>query len=694
MGKSIKIKQHSVEDCGAACLASIASFYGLEISITTLRAACGTDTGGSSIKGLLDGANSIGMKATALKAVEKYPSQLTHCEAPVILHLKKQSGWLHFIVLYKCNSKTATIMDPDDGYFRKVSLTELMEEWSGYLVKLEPTLQFEKGNKKENLRNIYLKLVNANKRELIPSIIGAFAYIIAGISTSLFLKLIIDTALPNKDINQITLYSILMIIIAILAIVTNYLRTLFTLQSSLKIDSTLTSSFIRKLLNLSPSFLKTRSSGELNSRINDINIVRNFISAELLIIILSISSLIVAIFILFTFYWKLALIAIAALPFYILLYWISHKVNRESNRKMIMASARWEEFNIETLSYVESIRYMNAENTFYKKAQDEYSKLLTNIYSNSKLFAIFNSLSETISKGLTITALIAGSMFVIGGELSLGEFVSFFTIISIFMSPITALIDSNDKISEAGIASERLFEILGVDSEEKSDSLDLDLTTFNKIEVKDLTLTYPGKLSILKNLSFDIVKGENLLIEGLSGSGKSSIASLLMKGTLPSSGSILIDGININSLSTYSWRQLISIVPQKVEIFNGTLLDNIAPNSSSPDLKYILELCKEIGLMNLINKTPEGLLGLTGERGCKLSGGEKQKIAIIRALYRKPQILILDEGASFLDKESVEKISKYLKYISTEKKITLVIISHGDKFTQLANKTLKITKCA
>lgn len=688
MSKNTKVKQQSREDCGAACLASVASYYGLEIPITTLRSLCGTNSDGSSIKGIIDGAASIGINAEAYKTNQKEKSQLKEISKPSILHLIQKNGWLHFVVLYKFNKNNAIIMDPADGYFRSIKIDELISQWSGYIITLKPNINFKKGNKKENLNKALFQLFKANTNELIPAAIGAIAYIIAGFATSLFLQQIIDKILPTKESSLLLIFTIIMVTVAILSIITEYCRQIFSVRGSINIDAALVTSYISKILRLSPSFLSTRSSGELHSRINDIHIVRNFISGQLLIIFISIVSLIVATTILLTFSWKLALIALCSIPFYIILYLISNKINKRINRENIIAAATFEEDIIETLAYSSTIRLMGAENLFTHKFFNKYSQLLKLIYKNNKYSILFSASSESITKGLSLFALIIGSYYVISGELSLGEFISFYTIIAFFSAPISSLIASNDQITESKIAAERVFEILSLDDENEEKCIDINFENYNSIEVQNIALTFPGRMPIFENISFQITPGENLAIIGESGSGKSSIAAILMKAMSQSSGTITIDGTSIAQISTIEWRNFISIVPQKVEIFNASILENLVPNTNEPDIKFLLGICKKIGLDDFIKKQPEGLLTKTGEKGCKLSGGEKQKIAIARALYRTPQILILDEAASFLDKKSEDKIFNYLQELN--KDTTYIIISHGDKFIDLAKKSIEI----
>ncbi len=689
MKKDIKVKQHDKTDCAAACLASVASFWGLNLPLTQIREACGTGKEGTTLKGIIDAAGKIGFSAKGFKSEEKRGVNLFQIPKPAILHLQRPDGWLHFVVLYEITPKRVTILDPDDGEIRKISIEELESQWSGYIVVLEPTPDFQKGEHRTNLFTQFKELIFMHRKELLPALYGSIVYILVGLSTSLFLQQIIDKVLPTKELSLLSLFAIIMALLMGLSLFIGYFRTILIIRAGIKIDGRLIMSYINHLLKLPLSFFNSRSIGELNSRIGDAYKIRSFLSGQLLVIFISIFSLLISFALLFTYYWKLALLVLLFVPLYILLYHISNKINKKNNKQIIESAAQFEASNIETLSSIMSVKYFGAQERFSRKTESRYSDMANKLYKGAKNIALFSISSDAISKTLTLTILIVGSLFVFDSSLTIGELVSFYSITSFFTSPLMTLVESNSSITEAQIAAKRLFEIMDLETEESLKTFKINSvnTKSRVLKVEELSFSYPGRGKLLENLSFSIEKGKITAIVGESGTGKSTIAALLMKGLTPESGNIRFGEVDIRQIPHEEWRKIISIVPQKVELFNGSIIENIAPGDEEPDIENIISVCHLVGADTIIEKLPDGLLGTIGEQGCNLSGGERQKIAFARALYRGAHLLILDEPTSYLDDESRDKMIRLIKSLALYE-IGIVLISHDKESIKIADNII------
>lgn len=693
MDSNIKVRQHDKQDCAAACIASIASYYGLKLPLITIREACGTDKDGTNIKGIIDASRKIGFSAKAFKSKEKEAENLIHIPKPVILHFQKEDGWLHFVVLYKMDAKYAVILDPGDGKTHKISIEEMKRQWSGYLVILSPSADFKKGDSGTNVFGRFYSLLKNNRKEIIPALSGSIVYIIIGLSTSLFFQQIIDKVLPGKDKSLLLFFSVSMLLLLILSLIIGYFRSLFLVRASLKMDAGLITGYLRHLLNLPVSFFGNRSSGELNSRIGDAYRIRSFLSGRLLVIFISIISLLCSFGLLFTYFWKMALLTLIFVPLYILLFALSEKINKKTNKQIIESSAKFQEMNIEAISSINTIRYFGGSDVFARKLEGYYVDMAQKMYKGGRNAALFSTTSDAITKSLLFIVLVCGSLFTFASEFSIGELVSFYSIAAFFSSPLISLVESTNQITEAQIAAQRLFEIMDLEEEGCSETLKVNLDSGKEIRFEEVGFSYPGRMELFRDLSFTLPRGKITLIKGENGSGKSTIAALLMRGYAPDSGAIKIGEINISQVEPSQWRRYISIVPQRAELFNGSILENIAPSDADPDLDKVLGICALTGLLPLLNSLPKGLLSRVGEGGRALSGGERQKVAFARALYIEPAVLILDEATASLDSASKEAITDLITDLKRNG-TTIIMISHDVQCTEIADHVIEINSNA
>lgn len=691
MKKEIKVRQHDRSDCAAACIASVCAYYGLRLPLMRIREACGTGPDGTTLQGIIDAFSSLGMDAAGLKAKEKRIGDLAGAAKPVIMHLEKKNGWLHYVVLYDMDSTTATVMDPEDGAMHKTGLSALEEEWSGYIIAASPSPMFRKGDHSTPVLARFRELMLYYKKEIGLVMAGSAAFIAATLSSSLFLQRIIDDVIPSGERSHLVAIGAAMLVLAALTWFISFMRSYLLVRVSLQIDCRLITSYFRKLFSLPLHFFDSMSSGELNSRVSDAYRIRSFITGRLLLMAVSIMTLAGATVILLTFDWKLTLITVGFIPLFILLYTLSDKVNRKINRSIIEENARFEQNNIEWLSSARAVKYFNAAGEASRKIEKQYFITASALYRGGTFTSAIASSSDMVSRLISTVSLLAGAFFVLHSELTVGELVSFFSFSTLFTSPIVMLIESNREITEARISAERIFDILGLDSEDSGEYIDFTPQAEDRIEARGLCFSFPGKMKLIEDLSFDILPGRINLIRGSNGSGKSTVASLLMKGYTPQKGRITVGGMDIMHIHPEKWREYISIVPQKPDIFDGTILDNIVMGDRDYDIRAVAAACALAGLAGTIESMPGGIMARTGEHACRLSGGERQKIAIARALYRRPKVLILDEAATHLDNDGRHRLLETVRTLR-ENRMTVILISHDDDAAELADNIIDINK--
>ena len=673
MNNSSKIKQRDITDCGAACLASIAAHYQLQMPVSRIRQYAGTDKRGTNVLGLIEAAEKLGFQAKGAKGAL---DSLTKIPLPAIAHVILNNGLHHFVVIFKVTKKDITFMDPADGQYHKKKRAEFEKDWSGVIVLILPDEGFAKGNETTSNTKRFWQLIMPHKGIMIQALVGAVVYTILGLSTSIYMQKLIDFVLPDGNIRLLNLLSIGMIVILIFQVFIGTFKTILGLQTGQQIDARLILGYYKHLLKLPQRFFDTMRVGEITSRINDAVKIRMFINDVALSMIVNVLIVGFSIALMFLYYWKLAVIMLCIVPIYIIIYWISNKVNKKWLRTLMENSAELETQLVESISTAGTIKRFGIEEYANTKTENKFYTLLNTIYKSGIKGLYLGTTADFATRLFTILILWAGAYFVINRELTPGELLSFYALIGYFTGPASSLIGANKSIQDALIAADRLFEIIDLEIE-SSDLNKVELTPelIDDIHFNNVHFRYGTRAMVFEGLNLTIKKGSSTGIIGESGSGKSTLLSLLQNLYPLKEGNITIGGLDLQHISNKSLRKAVSVVPQQIDLFAGTVIENIAIGDYEPNMQKMLELSKLLGISDFIEQLPSGYNSILGEQGVNLSGGQRQRIAIARALYRNPEILILDEATSNLDQLSESKVQATLEWFKSKGK-TIILIAH------------------
>lgn len=688
MRKKVRIQQRDITDCGAACLASIAMHYNLQLPVSRIRQYAGTDKQGTNVLGLIEAAERLGFQA---KGAKGQLDSLQKIPLPAIVHVVLKNGLHHYVVLYKVTRKHVTYMDPGDGAFHKETLAIFQEKWSGVIVLLLPDDGFVTGKQKISNRQRFWQLIKPHTAIMVQALVGALVYTILGLSTSIYMQKIIDFVLVEGNVRLLNLMSVAMIVVLIFQLIIGGYKTLFGLQTGQMIDARLILGYYKHLLKLPQRFFDTMRVGEIISRVNDAVKIREFINTVALNIVVNVLIVIFSIALMFLYYWKLAVIMLAIIPVYLLIYWVSNKVNMKWQRRLMEESAELESQLVESLNAVGTIKRFGSEQFANDKTESRFMHLLRTIYKTSVYSLYIGTGSEFFTRLFTIILLWAGSYFVINRELSPGELLSFYALIGYFTGPASSLIGANKSIQDALIAADRLFEIIDLEREATVENpIELRESLVGDIFFNNVSFRYGTRKAVFNGLTLTIQKGSSTAIVGDSGCGKSTLMSLLQHLYPVKEGSISIGGLDLRYISIQSLRKLVSVVPQNIDLFNGTVVENIAIGDADPDLQKILFLSKLTGIDEFIEELPSSYYSIISEQGNNLSGGQRQRVALARALYRNPEILILDEATSHLDPASEQKIQQAIQWFKEQGK-TVVLIAHRLTTVRLCDKIVVIS---
>ncbi|SDA79198.1 ATP-binding cassette, subfamily B [Algoriphagus alkaliphilus] len=669
---SIKTKQRDITDCGAACLASVAAFYKLELPVAKIRQMASTDQKGTNVLGLIEAATKMGFSA---KGVRGEFDALMDVPMPVIAHVIVKKVLHHYVVLYKVTDKQVEYMDPGDGQIHKVTPDAFKEMWTGVLVLLMPNEEFQALSQKVGTWTRFWFLVRPHRGVMIQSLLGAVIYTVLGLSTSIYVQKIIDHVFIGRNTNLLNLLSVAMIVLLVFQRVIGTFKTLFIIKVGQRIDARLILGYYKHLLSLPQRFFDTMRVGEIISRINDAVKIRAFINEVSISFLVNVFIIIFSFALMFTFYWKLALVMLLLIPFYSIIYWISNRLNKKAERRLMEESAELESQLVESITSAGTIKRFGAEDHANIKTEMRFIALLRTVY-RSGLNSIFSGTSsEAVSRLFTIILLWVGAGYVLQNEITPGELMSFYALTGYLTGPVSSLIGMNKTIQNALIAADRLFEIMDLEVEKSEETFPIKKTDVGDITFRNVSFRYGSRANVFENLSLVFPKGKISGVIGESGSGKSTLVSLLQNLYPLQSGNIYIGDHDIKFVDNSSLRRLVSVVPQRIDLFAGNVLENIALGDYQPDMQRVVQICHRLGMIDFVESLPNGFGTYLGENGASLSGGQKQRIAIARALYRDPEILILDEATASLDPDSEQFVQQSIRMLATEGK-TIIFITH------------------
>ena len=673
MKQNIKIKQHDITDCGAACLASIAAYYGLQFPISRIRQYAFTDKKGTNILGMIEAAKKLGLEAKGVKGPFECLSEIPK---PAVAHIVVKEILHHFVVIYKVTDKYILVMDPGDGKMHKKSHDEFKKEWTGILILMRPTETFQTGNTKRSTFRSFLELLQPHKSVMSQALFGAVIYSVLGLSTAVYVGKITDYVLVDRNVNLLNLMGVIMIVILLLRTFIGVMKSILALKTGQRIDASLILGYYKHLLTLPQQFFDTMRVGEIISRVNDAVKIRTFINNVSLDLIVNILILLFTLCLMFVYSWKLAAITLVSAPIFLLIFFLFNKLNKKYQRKIMESGADLESQLVESLNSVSTIKQFGIESYANLKTEMRFVSLLKNTFKSIYGSIIANGGIEFVSTGITVAILWAGSNFVINQEITPGSLMLFYSLVGYIVGPIGKLISSNQTIQDALIAADRLFQIMDLEREQDdSQKIILEAEMVGDIAFENVNFRYGSRKQVFESLSLNIKKGETTAIIGESGSGKTTLVSLIQHLYTIQAGTIKIGNFSISQISNESLRHVVGSVPQQIELFAGSIVENIALGDFEPDMKKIISLSEQLGIREFIEKLPNSYLTQIGEHGASLSGGERQRIAIARALYKNPEILIFDEATSSLDSISERYVKSTLSSLANEGK-TIIIIAH------------------
>lgn len=662
------VLQHDQSDCGVACLLSLVQYYGGAHTLEELRSLSGTTVQGTTLLGLYQAANSIGFQAEGNEADIEV---LKAYNAPLILHLT-MGNLEHYVVCYGFEKGIFIIGDPAKGII-KLSPQELNSLWrSKTCLTLTPTPQFKKKTTQQKAQfKWFLNLIQKDVRLLLISGLLGTVIAVLGLAMAIFSQKLIDNILPSKDVGELIQGVLLLTFLLLARIGISVVREYFLLLQAKDFNTRINQQFFSKLLHLPKFFFDTRKIGELVARLNDTQRIQRVI--KMLVSATFIDILVVLITSAFLFYysWQVGVFTLLSIPIY---FFVIHKNNAKIvalQREVMQSYALVESHYINTFQGITDIKIGNKQGVFSKVNKTIFLSSQEKAFQLGKVNIKLSWISGVISVIFLVSILVYNAIQVLNGTLLLGELMAILSMVGSLLPSVLNLALISIPINEAKVAFARMYNFTAIPPEqEEGENID----TIDRITLENVSFRFIGRKPILHHLSLQINKGEIVAVVGENGCGKSTLANLLLQFYPPDEGVIYINQqYPLNTIATKSYRSKVAYIPQEVAIFNGNVLDNILLGTPCK-AEDLLAFLNEYGFDTYFNQFPQGLTTQLGEKGVNISGGQKQLIAFARALFKKPQLLILDEATSAMDRHTEAFVHRILNQIKRDS-LTL-FISH------------------
>lgn len=667
-GKKMKkfkiILQRNQYDCGVACLKMLLGYYGIEASMAKLRQYSGTDYSGTSVRGMFEAGKRYGLNM-ALSSIEKTIEQNNF---PFIVLEKKKSNSIHYLVVETIQNNKVKMIDPDKGR-EELEYNDFLKLVYDKVIIIEQ-LKKVSNDSEISLSSFIIELLKNNKTNFLLITILSMFVMFFGIGSSIIYQFVYDSAILKN--NKLLLYQLTgcFVIFILGKCIVNYFRQKLVLVLSKKLDESMFFETFAKITYLPEDVLQNIMSGELISRMDDLNIIRDTISSFAIQLTLDMGLGIFAGIIMFQinkYLFFIAILFISIEYFSTLLF----KNKLISYSEVLMKNAANYKSNlIEDINFHEKIKCFNLQQIVLKritKVFDEYidsSVVLGNEVSKQLL------VQEAINNLANILIVSIGGVLVIERVMSLGQIMSFIALQSYLSIPFSSFFQSFSKIQSSKVSFERIQDVIeSVPEEYKGEKL-----SFNSvIKFQNVSFRYNFREKILDDINLEILFGKTTGIIGESGSGKTTIAKLLLQLYSNVDGSIYVDGKDFRLFDKTSIRSEIGYVSQNDSFFSGTVLDNFKimnPKISNEEIEYI---CKGVGIFDHIIKLPKKFETIINSNGKDFSTGQKQRLLLALILSRHPSILILDEATANLDLETEKKVMHFIKSIPN---ITIIFITH------------------
>jgi ATP-binding cassette, subfamily B, bacterial CvaB/MchF/RaxB len=675
------LQQTEAAECGLACLAMISSYHGQRVDMNTLRRRYPVSLKGVTLRGLIQIANHMDLACRALRFELDHLPKL---RLPAILHWDMN----HFVVLKAVRGSRIIIHDPAAGE-RSLAILDASKHLSGIALEVTPADAFSPKDERVRLPfSAFWTRVPGMNSALVQILVLSAVLQLLVLAGPFYMQITIDEVIGKGDVDLLVALALGFGLLTLLTVATTAIRSLIILILQNTLQFQLAGRLFHHLIRLPLAYFEKRHIGDILSRFTSLEPIRNLIAQGLVTAVIDGLMAIATLVMLFIYSPLLAWVVLAALALYLVLRLAMFRMLRRRTEAAIQSKAQEHSTFIESMRAVQSLKLFNRESDRENQWLNRHAEFVNASVRLGRAQVTFKTANDAIFGLENIVIVYLAARLALGGNLTVGMIFAFMAYKRHFIDKTVQLVERLIEFLLLDLHLERLADIALNPIEKGHDRpLAAARPVTIQIALRGLGFRYAeSEPFIFRNIDMTIEPGQFVTIIGPSGSGKTTLLKVMIGLLEPSEGEILIDGTPLASIGARSWRENIGAVMQDDQLLSGSLAENITFFDATVDEARMVE-CAEIACIHdEISAMPMGYNSLIGDMGSSLSGGQKQRVLLARALYRRPQVLVLDEGTAHLDVATERLINQRLRTLN----LTRISVAHRPEMMSGADRMVRI----
>jgi ATP-binding cassette subfamily B protein len=582
---------------------------------------------------------------------------LLSSKMPCIAHVTVDDRQTHYLIIYRITKTSVLLGDPGKGLY-KLSRENFERIWNSNSVILLKPQKILYNKLQIHWTQWIFSYFKQESLWINQSVFLGIIYTLLGLITAVLIQRLIDELIPSKNMTHIGYFGGLLCFILLIRASAGYLRERFLVILNKRLSKSINGEFLQHLFKLPKHFFDTRKKGDITARIHDIMRIQQAVLKISGSLIIDILIVIGALFMMFYFSTMIGWIMLIFIPLYTLILLFHSRPFKKLQNNVMKDFARVESVYIDSLDGMDDILNFNVSDSFSNTNKLIYGMFQDKIETLGFKRIRLMFLVETSGALITAAVLIFGALAISQDQMKLGEMIASYSLLAYIIPAINRSIEANISVQGAFVAIRRLMDLLLVDKEKDSGTKPFEMK--NSLKIEQAKFSWSANKQLFQNLDMRLQKGKLVSLWGPSGEGKTTLVQMINRKYKPEDGKILLDGIPADEIKLGDYRKNIAVVSQQVKLFNGTIGENIVLGRPTTSLNEQKDLIHRYGFSNFFSRFEYGLFTRVGEDGRILSGGEKQMVGLARALFDRPEILIIDEGLTALDREIEKTIFKIL----------------------------------